>query len=217
VITVLGFILMRETYAPAILERKARKLRKSTGNPLLKSKLDSGLTTKDLFLYSIVRPTKMLIFSPIVLLLSLFVAVTYSYLYLFFTTITGVFETRYGFRHDLVGLAFLGIGIGQFLGQFLYSYQANRSMAYFSAKGGVKPEQRLHSMVFGAVLIPIGLFWYGWSVQAKVHWIVPVIGSAIFSLGMLFIFVRDYHHPFCNDPFTNILRCLRTRIWSMFI
>jgi hypothetical protein len=182
---------MRETYAPTILERKARRLRKSTGNPLLKSKLDSGLTPKDLFLFSIVRPTKMLIFSPIVLLLSVYVAVTYSYLYLFFTTITEVFETQYGFRHDLVGLAFLGIGAGQFLGQFLYSYLANRSMAYYSAKGIIKPEQRLHMMLIGAGLIPIGLFWYGWSVQGNVHWIVPVLGTAVFSLGMLFIFVRE--------------------------
>jgi hypothetical protein len=190
---------MRETYAPTILERKARRLRKATGNPLLRSKLDSGLTPRDLFLFSIVRPTKMLIFSPIVLFLSLFVAITYSYLYLFFTTITEVFETRYGFRHDLVGLAFLGIGCGQFIGQFLYSYLANRSMAYYSAKGDIKPEQRLNTMLAGAILIPIGLLWYGWSVQANVQWIVPLLGTAIFSLGMLFIFVSIYYHPFYGN------------------
>jgi hypothetical protein len=68
---------MRESYAPAILERKAKRLRKSTGNPNLKSKLDSGLTAKDLFIFSIVRPSKMILFSPTVFFLSLYVAVTY--------------------------------------------------------------------------------------------------------------------------------------------
>jgi hypothetical protein len=70
-------IFMRESYAPAILERKAKRLRKSTGNPNLRSKLDSGLTAKDLFLFSIVRPSKMILFSPTVFFLSLYVAVTY--------------------------------------------------------------------------------------------------------------------------------------------
>jgi hypothetical protein len=69
---------MRETYAPTILERKTRRLRKETGNPNLRSKLDSGLSPKDLFLFSIVRPTKMLIFSPICLTISVYLAVYVS-------------------------------------------------------------------------------------------------------------------------------------------
>src|SRR5947209_7219856 len=118
---------MRETYAPTILERRTKKLRKQTGNTLLKSKLDIGLNAKDLFWFSIARPTKMLLFSPIVFFLSVYIAITYAYLYIFFTTITEVFETIYHFQHDLVGLAFIGIGVGQFLGQFLYSHLAGKS------------------------------------------------------------------------------------------
>lgn len=25
--------------------------------------------------------------------------------------------------------------------------------------------------------------WYGWSAQAKIHWIMPIIGTAIFGFG----------------------------------
>ena len=64
---VMSLILMRETYAPVILERKTARLRKETGNPKLVSKLDSGLSPKDLFLFSIIRPTKMLFCSTICL------------------------------------------------------------------------------------------------------------------------------------------------------
>lgn len=35
-------------------------------------------------------------------------------------------------------------------------------------------------MFVGSVLVPIGLFWYGWSAEARLHWIMPIIGSAIF-------------------------------------
>lgn len=180
---------MKETYAPTILERKTKRLRKETGNQELRSKLDSGLTPKDLFLYSIVRPSKMLLFAPLVLFLSLYVAVTYAYLYMFFTTMTEVFEMQYHFRKDLVGLAFIGIGLGQFIGQFFYSWLATRNFKRAMKKGDPEPEEWLKLMIVGALLIPIGLFWYGWSVQAKAHWVVPITSNAVFSLGLLFIFV----------------------------
>lgn len=40
-------------------------------------------------------------------------------------------------------------------------------------------------MPIGAVLVPIGLFLYGWSAQAKLHWIVPNIGACIFAGGSI--------------------------------
>ena len=98
---------MRETYAPVLLERKAQRLRKETGNPNLRSKLDTGLPPKERFTRSIVRPMKMLFLSPIVMLLSLYIAVIYGYLYLLFTTITEVFEGTYQFSQGSVGLAYL--------------------------------------------------------------------------------------------------------------
>ena len=82
----LSLAFMREIYGPAILERKTRRLRKETGNKDLHAKLDSGLTPKDLFLHSVVRPSKMLVFSPIVLLTSIYVGLVSGYLFLLFTT-----------------------------------------------------------------------------------------------------------------------------------
>jgi len=107
----------------------------------------------------------------------------------FFTTITEVFEQKYGFRADLSGLAFIGIGVGQFGGQFVYSHLASRSYKKFEAMNAVKPEQRLHTMNIGAVLIPVSLFWYGWSIQAGVQWMCPIIATAFFSMGLLFIWM----------------------------
>jgi hypothetical protein len=200
---------MSETYGPVLLERKAKRLRKETGNMNLKSKLDIGLTAKDLFWFSIARPTKLLLFSPVVLFLSIYVAITYAYLYMFFTTITEVFETQYHFRADLSGLAFLGIGCGQFFGQFVYSYIAGRTYKKYEALNAVKPEQRLHSMMIGAVIIPISLFWYGWAVQANSQWMNPIVATGFFSMGLLFIWV-SIRLNFASH--TNNVRCPRTCI-----
>lgn len=102
------FIVGRETYASTILERKAARLRKETGNPNLRSKLASGLPPKEIFVRAITRPMKMLFLSPIVGLMALYVAVNYGILYLFFTTMTFVFEGTYHFSSGAVGLSYIG-------------------------------------------------------------------------------------------------------------
>lgn len=184
-------IFLRETYAPVILDRKAKRLQKETGNPLLRSKLDSGLAPRERFLRCIVRPFKMLFLSPIVMLLSLYIAVIYGYLYLLFTTITEVFEGTYGFSQGSVGLAYLGIGIGMFLGLFVAGASSDVILKKLKAKnGGVsKPEFRLPLMVPVAFLIPIGLFVYGWTTEYAVHYIVPIIGTGIFGFGLIATFM----------------------------
>jgi MFS family permease len=69
-----ALLLMRESYAPVLLERKAKRLRQETGNNNLRSKLDRGLSPKQLFKLSIVRPSKLLLLSPICLLMSLYLS-----------------------------------------------------------------------------------------------------------------------------------------------
>lgn len=167
--TIFAIVFMRETSALAILERKAKKLRSKHANPNIRSKLHNGMSPGQLFMYSIVRPAKMLLFSPVVLSLSIYVAVVYGYLYLMFTTVGDVFATQYRWPRDMVGLAFLGLGVGCFIGQVTYTMYENHNYLKHKARGDLVPEHKLNSMIVGAICLPISLFWYGWSVQAGVH------------------------------------------------
>lgn len=189
VITVAGMFLMKETYGLAILNHRVARLKKETGNPNLKSSLDSGLSPKDLFLFSIVRPSKMLFTSPIVFLLSLYVALAYAYLYILFSTFTSIFVTNYGFTTGTAGLSFLGLGIGSIIGQVLTTVWGNRTAQKHIRRGDFEPEHRLPLMYPGAVAMPIGLFWYGWSAEFQTHWIVPILGTGIVGFGLLMLFV----------------------------
>jgi hypothetical protein len=52
--------------------------------------------------------------------------------------------------------------------------------------GGIGlPEYRVPLMIPGAILVPIGFFWYGWSIQAKAHWIMPNIGATLLGSGII--------------------------------
>lgn len=203
VVTVLGMVLMRETYAPIILARKTARLQKETGNMALRSKFDSGLSSRDLFMLSIVRPTKMLLFSPTCFTQSLYIAIIYSFLYIMFTTVSEIFEEQYHFKKDLVGLAFIGMGIGSFLGQFAYTAYAGWNYRTYKARGTLTPEHRLYAMVPGAFLIPIAFFWYGWSVEANVHWICPILATSVFGFGLLLIFVSSISSILYTNNRTN--------------
>lgn len=105
-------LFLRESYAPRILQIKAARLRKETGNPSWRSKRDRGISPPALLKLSIVRPMKMLLLSPIVFLLSLYMAIIYGYLYLLFTTMSDIFHNTYHFSSSNVGLAYLGLGVG---------------------------------------------------------------------------------------------------------
>lgn len=185
--SILLLVFGRETYAPTILERKAARLRKETGNPNLRSALKSNLPPREVFIRAIVRPMKMLFFSPIVFMMALYVSLNYGVLYLLFTTMTFVFQGQYGFSSSMVGLSFLGSGIGMIVGMVTLGIVSDRIIKKKQAKGNVIPEHRLPIIITlpGGIALPVGIFLYGWTAYYKVHWIVPIIGTAFVGLGNL--------------------------------
>lgn len=62
-------------------------------------------------------------------------------------------------------------------------------MAARLGNGEGRPEFRLPLLFVGMLLIPIGLFLFGWSAQARAHWVLPLLGAAIFSCGMQIAYV----------------------------
>ncbi|EXJ66736.1 uncharacterized protein A1O5_09931 [Cladophialophora psammophila CBS 110553] len=187
-VTVAAFLVLRESYAPVLLARKARELRKKKGNPLYRSKLDNGEPQKQLWARSLVRPAKMLLLSPIVSLMSVYVAVMYGVLYILFTTFTFVYQDQYGFSASSAGLSFLGAGIGTLLGLFFVGAVSDRVVKKaIATRGSAMPEDRLPWIVIvpAGLCLPVGLFIYGWGVDRRVHWIVPMIGNAVTGFGMM--------------------------------
>ena len=167
----------------------------------LRSKLDTGLAPKDLFSRAIVRPSRLLVLSPIVLTASIFIGMVYGYLYLLFTTFELLFEGQYHFSSGSVGLAYLGLGVGSLVGVGVFAWYSDRSIkkrtasadALAAAAGqesaGMKPEYRLPPLVLGTPLIPIGLLLYGWTAEYHVHWIVPIMATGLIGIGNIAAFM----------------------------
>lgn len=118
-------------------------------------------------------------------------ALIYGLLYLFFTTITDVFTTQYGLSVGLSGLAYLGIGVGFFVGLAVIANTNDRIVIKLTARndGQFQPEMRLPMMIFFACILPISFFWYGWTAEKHVSSIVPIIGMFPFGFAMMGIFL----------------------------
>jgi len=190
ILTVAMLFFLKETYPVVLLERKAARLRKSTGNPNLRSAFTLDVSPSELFKRTFFRPTKMLM-SPIVFLLSTHMAFVYGVLYLIFTTIPVVFTETYGFSGGTAGLAYLGLGIGMCLGLLVFGFSSDKLMQRLSAENGgvMKPEYRFPPMIPASVLIPAGVFIYGWTAKYGIQWSVPIIGTGVMGAGLIGTFV----------------------------
>lgn len=184
-----GIIFMRETYAIVILEKKAKLLRKKNPETNFVSKFDTGLSSATLLKQAIVRPFVMLFLSPVVIILSTYTAIVFAYLFLLFTTFPAVFEEQYHFGGGVAGLAYIGIGVGLVAALVVFSFVSDWLLKKQAGDGPMKPEHRLPVMKWTVFLLPIGLFWYGWSAKAETFWLVPIMGTSLIGAGAFCTFV----------------------------
>lgn len=184
-------IFVPETYHPVLLRNRARKLRKDTGDERWQSALEkSGKTIAKSIGYSLLRPFQLLFLEPMCFNLCLFSAILLGILYLFFGAFPIVFQNNHGFSLSQTGMSFLGILVGMVLGCSTdhfwhknYVRLIKEREARTGEVGGSEPEYRLPPAIAGAPLVTTGLFMFGWTTYSSVHWIIPIIGSAIFGMG----------------------------------
>ncbi|PQE27675.1 major facilitator superfamily transporter protein [Rutstroemia sp. NJR-2017a BBW] len=189
-------LFVPETYHPICLKAKAIKMRKETGDDRWYAPMERlNKSIPKTIGYSLLRPGQLLIFEPMCLNLCIFSAILLGILYLFFGAFPLVFVGNHGFTLSQVGLSFLGLFIGMLAAAATDPYWHHNYVRLIRQReertgevGGSEPEYRLPPAILGAVLVPIGLFMFAWTTYSSVHWIVPIIGSAIFGMGTLLVF-----------------------------
>ncbi|KAJ5611918.1 hypothetical protein N7528_009023 [Penicillium herquei] len=191
--TTFVIIFNRETNPVILIERKTAKLRAELERPELRScyeKKDNNASKTSVFVHRLTTPLRLLFHSPIVSIIAIYIAMLYGCLYLLFTTVTDVFENTYHWGVGVSGLAYIGLGLGFLVGQVFFGFISDKITIRMTKQnnGVFEPEMRLPLAIFYALFVPISFFWYGWSAEAKTHWIVPIIGLFPFGFGTIGIF-----------------------------
>ncbi|KAH3310018.1 hypothetical protein KXW39_003645 [Aspergillus fumigatus] len=189
--------IMRETYSPVILKKKAATLRKETGEPRWWSRYDQKMSLGELLKLNLSRPFVMAVTEPICIFWNIYIAIVYGILYLCFTAYPIVFRQIHGWSLGLSGLAFSGIGIGclitiacePLIRRLINSHKIDPET------GKVAPEAMVSIVCISAVLIPAGELWFAWTcAPASIHWVVPILAGVLFGAGNtgVFIYASNY-------------------------
>ena len=175
-VQILGLPFFRETFAPVLLQRRCRKLKKTTKNPNLYTQHDET-SLAQLLRTSINRPFILLCTQPIVQVWSLYCAYLWGVLYPLIATFPNVWTNIYKESISIGSLNYLSLFVGMGIASQGGTRLADRYYRAAVAKDGNQsnPEARLPVLILGACIVPIGLFWYGWSARPSIHWIMPYV------------------------------------------
>ena len=209
-VQVLATLFLNETYPPAILAKRVTRLKKENGNNNLHTKWQNPNHSCAMILRkNLVRPFIMLGTQPTIQVLALYRGVVYGLMYLVLSTFPHVFETVYGMSIGTASLNYTSLGVGFIIGLQIcapiidrvsylcyLSHPARsthtqsqiycRLKVHYNHPG--RPEFRVPLMLPGGLLVPLGLFIYGFTALPTIHFIVPNIGAAIFACGCIISF-----------------------------
>ncbi len=179
IVLLLGIFFLRETYTPVLLRRKTAK----EGDPETAARI--AYASRSRMLASILRPFQILIHRPVIWLVALGSTLSFAVYSLMLTSYATLWIQKYHQSELDSSLHYISIAIGATIagqiGGHIMDYIYRRSTA--KANGVGVPEFRLPYMLPGVLVMPIGLFWYGWSAESVVHWAVVDIGVIVFTLG----------------------------------
>lgn len=191
-----------ETYAPVILDHRARKLRKQTGDAkfVTEKDLDSRPFAERLRLI-LLRPLQLLFLEPIVFLISLYMSVLYGLLYMFFVAYPIVYVKGKGWSEGSTGLMFVPLAIGVLLSAACAPFVNKHYLSMCARAPNGKPpaEARLIPMMFSCWFIPVGLFIFGWTSYPDVSYWGPMMGG--FPVGFGFIFLYNSANNYLVDTY----------------
>ena len=224
---VLVGVVVPETYEPILLKKKAKMLRKRHSDagfyaPIERSNNGGILST---VILSPKRPLMMLMLDPVIFITSLYSGILLTIIYLFLVSYPIVFKEIYHFDALTTSRTFMGITVGMILTAFTYPIWEH---IYYKLivryEGEEHPEFHLPQMMAGSIIVPIGLTIFAATIKPNIHFMVPIVASAVFGFGCLlvfnsiFLYILDVYKDYaasvaaCNV----FLRCIMAGVFPLF-
>ncbi|KAH8906349.1 MFS general substrate transporter [Coniochaeta sp. PMI_546] len=162
---------------------------------------------------SLYRPFHLLFTEPVVFFFSIWVAFAWGVLYLTFGSVPLVFARQHGWDIEKAGRIFAAIIIGGILGTAVGIWQEHvlhhprwqptadndadksRFWSLLRRRFPVSvPEARLYCTCVTAILLPAGLFIFGFTSKRDIHWIAPAIGICLATMGIYSVYLATFNY-----------------------
>ncbi|GAA5918369.1 hypothetical protein JCM1841_002191 [Sporobolomyces salmonicolor] len=181
----------RETRGSVILSKRAKKLRKQTGDDRYQCRADAERASLAVLVkVSMTRPLYLLCTEAIVFFFSLWVGFAWGCLYLLVEAIPLIFGNVYHFNEGEIGLAFYSIVVASFIGFGSNFYQERLYRKHVAKRG---PEARLYSSLVGGLVFPAGALILAFS-QGRGHWMGPIVGLVLIFTGVYTVYLAVFSY-----------------------
>ena len=121
--SVLLLLFVPETYEPVLLQGRAKRIRKESGDERYRAPVELlNRSFAQALKFSLKTPFVLLTTQYMVLALGTWTAMISGILYLFFGGVPWIFRTQYGFSLQETGMAFIGIGLGAIFAMCMQPY-----------------------------------------------------------------------------------------------
>lgn len=189
--TLAGYLFLRETFAPVILSRLKTRFEQNNREEDATNYQFKGQDSRPLrqkVLSSLARPPKIFA-QPIVATMAVFQALIFGTTYSLYTNMQDIYQGKYGFTTEQVGLMYLGPGLGFLFAVWFLVPKIDDVYKRLTAKHHEKPlpEYRLPLANIGAVFIPISLFCFAWAVEYHIHWFATIVPTFFYGIGQVMI------------------------------
>ncbi|TKW57002.1 Caffeine resistance protein 5 [Colletotrichum tanaceti] len=203
-IVVVLFFFLPETSADNILYQRTMRLRRATGDIgfVCEAQLKAdSMRGAEILKVHLVRPFTLVLTEPTVFFVTLYNSFTYGFMYIWFEAMPLAYKLVYHFDTGLQNLALLGLIAGVLIAiPPFFLYYRMRIEPKYNRKGGIKPETHLHAAMIGSLLIPGSLVWFGWTAKPSIHWVIPIVGSALFTSGALLLYISSLNYLIESYP-----------------
>lgn len=157
---------------------------------------DLNVNIASLIAISLSRPFVMLYREPIVTYLSLWATFSWSVLYIALAVIPLMFADVYGFSLSEANAVFAAACVGAVIAAVACIVQdrwldRRRPMNETQSQ---PPENRLYFTCIESFLLPAGLFMFGWTARADLHWALPAIAIGIATAGIFTIYLSVFNY-----------------------
>ncbi|KAG6186829.1 hypothetical protein E4U36_000292 [Claviceps purpurea] len=198
------FWTVPETRTTIMMNRIAKKRREDTNQNIWGP--DELVSFRDRFsakevLVTWVRPFRMFLTEPIVLVLSLLSGFSDALIFMFIQSFGLVYNGKWGFTPVQVGLSFISIGVGYLIAWLMFIPAIRRNIKERAAKPHderAQYESRLWFLLYLAPCLPIGLIGFAWTISGPpIHWIGSMIFVAIVGIANYAIYMATIDYMIC--------------------
>ncbi|KAH6611830.1 major facilitator superfamily domain-containing protein [Boeremia exigua] len=212
----IGFVVIPETSAARILQLRAAKLRKETGDAYHSKADEQKLTMHTVVNVYLLRPFIMIIQEPILALVTAYMSFLYGIVYLLFEAFPVSFHNERGWSLGVSQLPFGAFIVGIVIGAGVIAYStATNFTRSFKKHGKSIPEERLPPMIVGAIALPVGLFWFAWTSNPNITWVPQVLSVALIGMGCMVPFWQGLSYLIdCYGFYSNSAIAVNTFIRS---